>query len=236
MSLQLDWCTHDAAKYAVEHWHYSRCLPSGKLVKVGVWEDDQYIGCVMYSYGANRNLAMSFNLSQTEVCELTRVALRAHTAPVSKILAISLRMLRKHCPGVKIVVSYADTEQHHTGSIYQASNWIYVGSIQEGEQSGFIIHGRKMHPRSVGSKGWVQSLSWLQEHIDPEATRVLSTGKHKYLWIFDEELKLQYMKEHRPYPKKITDTTACATSETSDTPADQAGKGGAAPTVALNQS
>ena len=27
--LKLDWCSHAAAKYAVEHWHYeSRCLLS----------------------------------------------------------------------------------------------------------------------------------------------------------------------------------------------------------------
>ena len=33
--LRLDWCSHDAAKYAVEHYHYSRSMPAGKTVKVG---------------------------------------------------------------------------------------------------------------------------------------------------------------------------------------------------------
>jgi hypothetical protein len=33
-NLHVDWATHAAAKYACEHWHYSGCMPAGKLVKV----------------------------------------------------------------------------------------------------------------------------------------------------------------------------------------------------------
>ena len=42
--LKIDWATHKAAKYACENWHYSKCLPSGKTVKLGVWEDNNFIG------------------------------------------------------------------------------------------------------------------------------------------------------------------------------------------------
>ena len=226
MHLRLDFCTHDAARYAVTHWHYSKSVPSGKLVKIGVWEDDQFKGCVIYSYGANRNLAKWFKLPQTQVCELTRVALRDHVTPVSKILSISLKLLHKQSPGIKVVVSYADTEQGHLGKIYQASNWLYVGPIQEGMQSAFIIHGRKMHPRTAGAKGWIQSLPWLKEHIDPNASLVRSTGKHKYLWFFDDELRKRFEPLKKKYP-------TCVASETSDTPCIRQGKGGAAPTATL---
>ena len=41
--LKLDWCSYQAAKYAVEHWHYSRSMPAGKAVRMGVWEEDEYI-------------------------------------------------------------------------------------------------------------------------------------------------------------------------------------------------
>src|ERR1041384_6843663 len=92
--LRLDFCSHKAARYAVTHWHYSRQLPAGKLVKIGVWEDGAFCGSVIYSYGANRNMAKSLSMKQTEVCELTRVALKkGHVAPVSRILAVSLKML-----------------------------------------------------------------------------------------------------------------------------------------------
>src|SRR3989304_3384358 len=108
MSLHLDWCSYEAAKYAVEHWHYSGDLPVGKTVKIGVWEDEKYIGCVIYSLGANKHIGHPYGLTQQEVCELTRVALSKHKTPTSKIVSMSLKMLKKQSPGLKLVVSYAN--------------------------------------------------------------------------------------------------------------------------------
>lgn len=39
MTLRLDFCSHEAAKHSVFRWHYSRCMPAGKLVRIGVWEE-----------------------------------------------------------------------------------------------------------------------------------------------------------------------------------------------------
>lgn len=230
MSLRLDFCTHDAARYAVEHWHYSRSLPAGKLVKIGVWEDDVFTGCVIFSYGANPNVTKMLSIRQMEVCELTRVALKkGHQVQVSRVLSISLKMLKKQSPGVRLVLSYADSDQNHLGIIYQASNWPYIGHVQEGVQSAFYIHGKRMHPRSVGARGWVQSLKWIREHIDPHATQSRTKGKQKYVWLFDETLRSKFEDKILPYPKH----ESCATSETGDTPLLQSGKGGSTPTVAL---
>ena len=126
--LRLDWCGHDAAKYAVEHWHYSECLPAGKIVKVGVWEDSVFIGCVLFSRGANNNLGSPYNLKQIEVAELTRVALNKHTAPVTRIVSIALRFLRLNSPGLRLIISYADPLKGHHGGIYQGGGWIYCGA------------------------------------------------------------------------------------------------------------
>ena len=41
--LKLDWCSHEAATFAVMHWHYSKAMPKSKLAKVGVWEDGKFI-------------------------------------------------------------------------------------------------------------------------------------------------------------------------------------------------
>ena len=55
--LRLGWCDHKAARWACEHWHYSRSVPRGKSVYVGVWEDGRFIGVVIFSRGANRHIA-----------------------------------------------------------------------------------------------------------------------------------------------------------------------------------
>ena len=46
--LKLDWCDIKAARFACMNWHYSKSVPVGKLVKVGVWENKKYIGCVLF--------------------------------------------------------------------------------------------------------------------------------------------------------------------------------------------
>ena len=92
MSLKLDWCSREAAKYAVEHWHYSKSLPSCDLITVGVWEDEVFIGAVIYSRGANPNLNKPYGLKKTEVCELARVALNIHKTPVFTSITIHARI------------------------------------------------------------------------------------------------------------------------------------------------
>lgn len=89
VDLRLDWCSHAAAKYAVEHWHYSRSLPGADMVKVGVWENDRFVGCVVFSRGATPNISKPFGLGKLQVCELTRVALDCHETPVSRIIAVA---------------------------------------------------------------------------------------------------------------------------------------------------
>ena len=128
VELKLDWCSHEAAKYAVEHWHYSRRMPKSKLVTIGAWENGTFIGVVIFGYGATPEIGKPYGLKQTEICELVRVALNKHESPTSRILSIALKMLRKQSEGLRVIVSFADSEQGHHGGIYQATNWIFTGS------------------------------------------------------------------------------------------------------------
>ena len=72
-------CSYEAAKVAITRWHYSRAMPSSKLVRFGVWEDGRFVGAIIYGVGANRHLASPFGLQPTEACELVRVALAPGT-------------------------------------------------------------------------------------------------------------------------------------------------------------
>ena len=127
VELRVDWCSHEAAKYAVEKWHYSKTMPVGKMLHFGVWERDRFVGCVIFARGANLFVGDAYGLKQTEICELVRVAMTTHDTPVSQVVAHCLKMLAAGNPGIRLVVSYADSEQGHHGGIYQAGNWLYVG-------------------------------------------------------------------------------------------------------------
>jgi hypothetical protein len=181
--------SHDAAKFAVETWHYSRILPTGKLVKFGVWENDVFIGCVIFSRGASPNLGTALELDQTEVCELTRVALTKHEAPVSQIVSEALAVLKKTNPGMRAVVSFADPKEGHHGGIYQAGNWVFTGSSNPVTE--YFIDGRWRHTRGA------------YHHPDrPNAPKRESPGKYRYIYPLDKSIRRRVSKNALPYPAK----------------------------------
>jgi hypothetical protein len=197
--LRIDWATHDAAKYACVNWHYSGCLPAGKLVKVGAWENGKFIGVVLFGRGATPNLGMPYNLGQDECVELVRIALTKHENAVSRIATLAMKFLQKANPKLRLIVSFADQSQGHHGGIYQAGNWVYNG---QGDPAKFyMIRGKLTHPRSIGAKGLVQNIHGARK-IDPQATVVDVLGKHRYLMPLDPDMKARIMPLSKPYPKR----------------------------------
>lgn len=102
---------------------------------------------------------------------------------------------------VDLVVSYADMDQEHYGTIYQATNFIYTGETTVGKKVAFIVNGKRMHNRSIQGKGWKANLLWLRENIDKQAKEFITKGKRKYLYSFDKKLskRIELLKEE--YPK-----------------------------------
>lgn len=222
--LKIDWATHEAAKFACENWHYSKCLAVGKLVKIGAWENNKFIGVVLFARGANHNMSKPYGLGQDECVELVRVALTKHITPVSKIMSLALKWLKKSNPGIRLVVSYSDLDKNHHGGIYQATNWIYEGLFNSGARQGFLINGRVRHNKSVHSLGVKQNIDAVKKHLDPNAKEVFTLGKHKYLMPLDNAMRDKIKPLSKPYPKRVKE-------QESEYPSDL---GGATPTHTLH--
>ena len=225
VKLRIDFATHKSAKYAVENWHYSRTMPCGKSVYFGVWEDGQFVGVIIYGSGAASEIGTPYALTHQQICELTRVALRNHATQVSKIIAISLKMLKRSNPGLRLVVSFADSNQGHHGGIYQAGGWAYTGSKS---YHLYKVLNRQVHPKSLhvkyGKGG--QSIPWLRNHVDPRAERIIVPPKHKYVMPLDAEMRARIEPLKLPYPKR-------AGSIDNDATAIHADQRGVNPTSAL---
>lgn len=200
--LNLFFCSHKAAAYATKHWHYSKSMPTPPLIKIGVSEDGVFIGVVLFSRGANNNLGAPYGLEKNQVCELTRVALANHKSQVSKIVSIALLMLKKHCPDLKLCISYADPREGHLGIIYQAMNWIYTGTSSK--SSLFLdSSGSELHGRQVSSSGLKKQYGELRKVPKiSDCKRIVVPGKHRYLMPLDKTMKEKIMKLSKPYPKR----------------------------------
>lgn len=216
--LRIDWATHRAAKYAVNHFHYSRRMPKSKLVKIGAWENDAFIGVVIFGVGATSDLVKRYGLRSEQGCELVRVALKKHVTPVTRIVAIAIKMLKRTNPGLRLIVSFADPEQGHHGGIYQGGGWVYSGSSQASDE--YIFEGRRWQGRSFRNR-------FKGMEKDPRVTVIKGSSKHRYLMPLDEEMRRQIQLLAKPYPKRAVSKENVATDF-------QLVEGGANPTTALH--
>lgn len=184
--LYIDYCSYRASEYSVYKWHYSKSMPSGKLVRFGVWENKKFIGTVIFGTGANPNIATVVNLSKYEVCELVRVALGTHKNPVSKIVSFCLKKIKKDFPNLKAIISYADPRQNHTGKIYQAMNWIYIGETKKAIH--FEKNGKFYHSRTVNNA------KRINKNYDMSQFERIKTTKYKYIYLYEKKL-ITYIKD-----------------------------------------
>lgn len=223
--LRIDWATHEAAKYACEHWHYSKSVPVPPLVKIGAWEDGKFIGVVIFSRGASSNLLKPYGLQQDEGCELTRIALTKHNSPVSRIVRLAALFLKKSSPCLRLIVSFADPHHGHHGGVYQAGNWVYVGDTSPSQE--YWHNGKRLHSRQVSEKGWNVQQGNIRKTAKPSECEIVKTpGKHRYLMPLDAAMRSRILPLSKPYPKRVQ-------GDTKDTPGNLSGEGGSTPTCTL---
>jgi len=193
--LRVEWCSPKAARYAVLNWHYSQTMPIAKTVRLGVWWDDVFKGAVIFAR-ACRNQHLMFGIKKEEVCELARVALDDHAGfHVTAVVARALKKLRQRCPGLRVVVSFADPSEGHRGGIYQAGNWIYLGRSAPVQ---VLMHqGKKLHRRNYTGVAFGR----------PKATPprgsvwVTTPGKYRYVYPLDRPTRRRLVKQSQPYPE-----------------------------------
>jgi hypothetical protein len=165
-----------------------------------------FIGAVIFSKGASSQLGSAYELSGVECSELTRVALNKHGNPVSRIIRVCLLFIKSHNPGLRLIVSFADTYRHHCGGIYQAGNWIYTGTSSQSKAvllaDGNVHDLRRYNGHGdgkiVAGKIWKQPKKTMPDN----ASVVKMPGKHRYLMPLDAEMRARVLPLSKPYPKR----------------------------------
>lgn len=198
--MHLDRCAWTVARDCVGRWHYTRRLQCVTSNNYAVTERGACVGVVVFGPGSAW-VGTYLGVERRQACELVRVALDRHATPTSRIVAVALRLLRRDRPSIRAVVSYADTAQGHHGGIYKAGGWLYTGSVctHAYRLNGVLVHGRTLGGRyGVGG----QSVPWLRANLDPAAARVTQPPKHRYVFPFDDAVRIRLLPRVQPYPRR----------------------------------
>ena len=198
--MRLEKASYKAIKYACLKFHYAKSIPAAPFGYSVFNKNNEWCGVICYGLGATNNLGKSFDLVQGKCLELTRMALNGKQESTSKALAISIKLIVKNKPLVRLLISYADSEQKHIGIIYQATNWIFT---EISNDTNLIINGKRMHRRSVGTKYGTSSIEKLKTK-GINAKVIYTKDKYKYIYPLTKELKDKCLKLKKPYPKNAS--------------------------------
>jgi hypothetical protein len=121
----------------VKAHHYSGKTVNNSQLHLGVFLDGRLHGVMQFGPSLDKRKIQGL-VSGTqwhEFLELNRMAFDEHLPrnSESRALSVAWRLLRKHAPQVKWVISFADATQCGDGTIYRAAGFVLTG-IKENDQ------------------------------------------------------------------------------------------------------
>jgi hypothetical protein len=212
------------AKEMVVKYHYSKqwtkCTVAlglyyntGKEHQFFDEPEEKLIGTICYGdpIGRHSGASISTSIPRENVFELVRVFIHdgyGNNAE-SYLIGESFKWLKQNRKDIKALISYADPQQGHVGTIYQATNWVYQGNrirpndswLFKWEEDGKWQHGRTIFPYYGTNdiekmKSLVGKDFWVKKEL----------RKHRYVYFLcskNEKRKAMNNLKHPilPYPK-----------------------------------
>lgn len=205
------------ARLFVVKWHYSNVFPNATKCLFGMFhtETNNLVGVCCLGIPPGRMVLQSIAKTierktfEKESLELTRLCLRDEVPQNAESWFISkcLREIMKK--KYKFVISYSDPHQKHIGTIYQATDFFYCGTMKQRSDYDYFINGKWTHTRALGHKHGKVGHGRILE-LYPNVKYRKKSAKHKYIKILSSHPKerkflFECMKRAgnfpKPYPK-----------------------------------
>jgi hypothetical protein len=174
---------------------------------------EKLIGCACYGdpIGRHSGASISTEISRKNVYELVRLFIHDGYGDniESYLIGKGFKWLKKNRPNIKALISYADPEQGHVGTIYQATNWIYQGNrIRPNDILLFKWEeeGKWQHQRTIWPYYGTNNIEKLRNLVPNDFWVKNQLRKHRYVYLLgskSENKKALSRLKHPiyPYPK-----------------------------------
>jgi hypothetical protein len=180
---------HTVRKF-LKKWHYSDYVNIQEkhtfcLFRDGNFGIPEMIGVCIYTRPAGPSAGQAYHPQAPDrVLELRRLCLIDDTPKnaESYFVGRTLRWLRKNTDW-EFVLSYADEEQGHTGVIYRASNFKYLGKTKAGKT--LEVDGKAFHIRTLSmlDRPYGVEINKRYKEKDPDVKILQTLPKHIYTYI-----------------------------------------------------
>ena len=195
-----------AQEIVVREHYLHRKAPCSKAFGL-IDKDGNIQGVVMYGTPSSAPLRKGVcgEEEAKNVIELTRLWVDDRVPKNGESFLIG-NTLKK--AGKEIIVSFADTAQHHLGTVYQATNWIYTGL--SAKRTNWTIKGVDKHCQTIADKFTAKQL---REIYGDRFSLQPRSRKHRYVTFIaaSKKRRKELLRKLRypilPYPKEQQDET-----------------------------
>jgi len=180
----------------------------------GIFYDNVLAGTICFGYfqAMNRNAYPVGEEYKKKGVQLSRGACTwwAHPHSASKLIGYGLREMAKQ--GYKYVIAFSDPEAGEIGTVYQATNWAYMGHTEHKHYDLYYSSGKLyMNDRDIFKKYGFSGKVKMQEFIKdkPELTIRQRNAKSRYIKLIGNKKENKIMLQNigfklKPYPKRKT--------------------------------
>ena len=135
----------------IQKYHYSNTLPRINKHFVGFFLNDELVGVVTLGYGTRpeHTIKKLFpTLDTNDYLEIGRMAMTEAMPKNSEtqMLSALCKWIKKNCPNVKVLFTWADGMLGKCGYVYQAASFTYAGKSLTDI---YLKDGVKIHPRQT---------------------------------------------------------------------------------------
>ena len=186
----------------IEKHHYSHNVNGVQsLYHYGLYTEGNFgipkmIGAMMYAYPSMPATAAKYNPINPDKClELRRLVCIDDTPKNTESYFIGQTFkLLKRDTDKEVVVSFADQHHGHTGVIYKASNFDYLGETKPGRI--LMVDGKEMHSRSLNQldRPYGRELNRRYKAGDKNIFWKNTKPKHIYTYYLNKKIKRQIKK------------------------------------------
>lgn len=204
-----------STKKMVEEYEWLGCMPTIVWFCYGIYFDGVCGGVVAFSPEYIENLGRWDKYDYTGKIILLSRGVCLHWTPVntnSKLIMSAIKMLPEK---YKIITATTDHLAGEVGTIYQACNFDYVGSMRDanpnvksknGDRDGWIINGKLYGARSLRQKYGTTKIEELRKH-HKDVKKVKQNSKHRYFYFVGSKSDKAYHRKQikhliKPYPKR----------------------------------
>ena len=138
----------------MKKYHYSGKIVNNSTLHFGVFLDGRMHGVMSYgpSLDKSKIIGLVDGTGWNEFLELNRMAFDSVLPrnSESRAISMSIKLIKKHAPQVKWIISFADACSCGDGTIYRASNFILTG-IKENLNLCELPSGERVHKMTLAS-------------------------------------------------------------------------------------